>query len=249
MKKYTLLLLLLINILSGCGSKNDGPAQEVVDRAIETHGGRAYDHAHFRFRFRDRIYSWYRDGRRYEYRRIFTDTTGQTITDILNNQGFTRLVEGQPVELPEERSNAFTNSVNSVIYFAVLPYRLNDEAVRKEYLGETMIKGEPYHKVKVTFAQEGGGEDFEDEYIYWFHRDDYTMDYLAYSYHTEGGGMRFREAYNPRRIGGIRWQDYINYKPATSDAQLEELDELYEQGQLEEISRIELEDIRELEGQ
>lgn len=243
-----LLLLSAIFLILSCSRQSDGPAADIVDKAIETHGGRAFDEAHFQFRFRDRDYTWYRNGGRFEYRRIFTDSTGQTVTDVLNNQGFTRLVEGRAVELPEERRNAFTNSVNSVIYFAVLPYRLNDEAVRKEYLGETEIKGEPYQKVKVTFEQEGGGEDFEDEFIYWFHSRHHTMDYMAYSYHTEGGGMRFREAYNPRNIGGIRWQDYINYKPASAEARLEELDKLFDQDELEELSRIELEDIRELEG-
>lgn len=233
-------------LLLSCNQQSDGPAADIVDKAIEAHGGRAFDNAHFQFRFRDRDYSWYRNGGRFEYRRIFTDSTGQSITDVLNNQGFTRLVEGRAVELPEERSKAFTNSVNSVMYFAVLPYRLNDEAVRKEYLGETRIKGEPYQKIKVTFEQESGGEDFEDEFIYWFHSHHYTMDYMAYSYHTEGGGMRFREAYNPRNIGGIRWQDYINYRPVPPDAQLEELDELFEAGELEELSRIALENIRKL---
>lgn len=242
-----LLFLSAVFFLLSCGRQSDGPAADIVDKAIEAHGGQVFEEAHFSFEFRDRTYHWMRDGNRFEYRRIFTDTTGQSVTDILENDGFTRLVEGQAVELPEERSRAFTNSVNSVIYFAVLPYRLNDEAVRKEYLGETAVKGETYHKVKVTFAQEGGGEDYEDEYIYWFHRDSFTMDYLAYSYHTEGGGMRFREAYNPRTIGGIRWQDYINYQPPTLEVPLEALDSLFEQGQLKEVSRIELKNIRELE--
>lgn len=240
-------LCMLLTLLVACSSQSDKAAREAVDQAIEAHGGRAFEEARFSFQFRDRSYQWHRDGNRFEYRRIFTDTTGQAVTDILDNDGFKRLVEGQPVELPEERQNAFTNSVNSVIYFAVLPYPLNDKAVQKEYLGETQIKGEPYHKVKVTFEQEGGGEDFEDEYIYWFHLESHTMDYLAYSYQTEGGGMRFREAYNPRTIGGIRWQDYINYQPPTLDVPLEALDSLFEQGQLKELSRIELENIRELE--
>jgi hypothetical protein len=240
-------LLVLLYALTACQPMETDQAQQIVDQAIESHGGDEFEQAHFRFRFRDREYVWQRDGRKFEYKRIFTDSLGHTITDILNNKGFTRLVEGKPEELPEERVRAYTNSVNSVIYFAVLPYRLNDEAVQKEYLGETEIRGVAYHKVKVSFRQEGGGEDFEDEFIFWFHRDRYTMDYLAYSYHTESGGMRFREAYNPRIIGGILWQDYINYKPSTTGASLERLEELYEQGALEELSRIELENIEEIE--
>lgn len=246
MKLFTALLLLIATLVA-CEPGEISQAQQVVDQAIESHGGDNFDQAHFRFRFRDRTYEWQRKGGRFEYKRIFTDSIGHQTTDILNNNGFTRLVEGTEVEVPQERADAYSNSVNSVIYFALLPYRLNDEAVQKEYLGETEIRGTPYHKIKVSFDQEGGGEDFEDEFIFWFHIDRYTMDYMAYSYQTEGGGMRFREAYNPRIIGGILWQDYINYKPATEDASLERLDEFYEQGRLKELSRIELEDIQNLE--
>lgn len=88
----------------------------------------------------------------------------------------------------------YYNSVNSVHYFAYLPQGLNDKAVQKELLGEVVLKGEPYYKVRVTFAQEGGGNDYEDVFIYWFHKQKFTMDYLAYEFHVDGGGMRFREA-------------------------------------------------------
>lgn len=223
-------------------------AQQVVNKAIETHGGKAFEQAHFTFDFRDRSYVYKREGGLYEYRRLFTDNTGQHYVDILNNSGFSRLINGDTAKLTEERALAYTNSVNSVIYFALLPYRLNDEAVQKEYLGQTEIAGEPYHKLKITFEKDSGGEDYEDIFIYWFHQDNHTLDYLAYSFQENGGGFRFRKAYNPRMVGGIRWQDYINYKPVSMEGiQLEQLDELFQAGKLEELSRIELENIQALE--
>ena len=158
-------------------------AQEIVDKSIEAHGGNAFEQAYLSFDFRDRGYVYKREGGIYEYRRVFTDSTEQNITDILNNNGFTRLINGDTTQLTAERRQAYTNSVNSVIYFALLPYRLNDQAVQKKYLGpETTIEGEAYHKLKVTFKQDGGGEDFEDEFIYWFHQDTHSLDYLAYSF-------------------------------------------------------------------
>ena len=55
--------------------------------------------------------------------------------------------------------------------------------------------------------------------------------------------MRFRKGYNDRDAGGIRFMDYINYKPI-SPAPLEALDSLYMADGLEELSRIELENIQ-----
>ena len=64
------------------------------------------------------------------------------------------------------------------------------------------------------------------------------MDYLAYLYHTDGGGMRFREAINPRRVNGVLIQDYINFKPEDESMDINNISELYENGELEELSRI-----------
>jgi len=95
----------------------------------------------------------------------------------------------------------------------------------------------------VTFDQEGGGVDHEDVYVYWVHKQDMTVDYLAYSYQVNGGGVRFRSAYNRRKIGGIIFQDYINYKH-DKDTPVSSLDALYETGKLTELSKIELKNIK-----
>jgi Family of unknown function (DUF6503) len=106
-----------------------------------------------------------------------------------------------------------------------------------------MIKGEPYFKIGVKFAKEGGGQDFEDEFVYWIHKENYTMDYVGYSYTTDGGGIRFREAYNAREVNGIRFVDYNNYKPSLLEADLTDLDELFEKGELILLSKIETESV------
>lgn len=247
--KYLLPLFSLLSLFSCNQRENEDPgvpskAQEVVDRAIEVQGGDRIDHSWIDFDFRGRHYRALRDEGLYTYERIFTDTTsGDTIRDVLTNSGFMRMVDWEEVELSDKDSAAYASSVNSVIYFALLPYFLNDEAVQKTYLGEAEIKGEPYHKIKVTFREEGGGKDFQDEYVYWFHRDAYTLDYLAYNYEVGGGGARFREAYNPRTVGGIRFVDYINYKPVEPTMEVEIFDRLFEQGEMRELSRIDTENI------
>jgi len=239
-------ILLAILILTGC--QPDAPtAQQIVDKAIEVHGGKKYDRSIIQFRLRDKQYRSLRDNGAFVYSRTFTDTTGQLVYDVLQNSGFTRTINNVKVELPDERKKAFSNSVNSVIYFALLPYFLNDAAVQKEYLGEATIKGEPYHKVKVTFAKEGGGVAHEDEYVYWFHQKNHTMDYLAYSFVVDGGGTRFREAVNPRTIGGIRFQDYHNYTVAEKDFNIADYDKAFEAGKLKKLSEINLEEIQVME--
>jgi hypothetical protein len=215
-------------------------AQWIVDLAIAAHGGeRIASGARVSFEFRDRQYVATRQGGRFQYERIFTDSAGANIRDVLTHQGFFRERDGRRVELSPRDSGAFANSVNSVVYFSLLPYFLNDKAVVKEYLGQGAINGVSYHKVKITFREDGGGKDHEDEYVYWFHRDRHTLDYLAYNFLVDGGGARFREAYNQREINGIRFADYLNYRPADDSREVASFDSLYEAGGMVELSRIE----------
>ena len=116
-------------------------------------------------------------------------------------------------------------------------------AVIKEKVGEENIKGKGYYLIKVTFKKEGGGTDFEDEFLYWINKKEYTVDYLAYKYAVNGGGIRFREAYNPRVVNGLRFVDYNNYKENDLKTPLQSLGKLFETGKLMKVSVIELKDI------
>lgn len=239
--------LLALSCNSNSGQKKTqvtSPAQEAVDQSIAYHGMENLDQAQFVFQFREMFYTYEMQSGRYEYTRIQTDSIGQQVVDRLTNEGLIRFIEGDSVALKEEKRAAYARSVNSVIYFFRLPFGLNDQAVIKSYQGETEIKRKTYHEVKITFEQSGGGEDYEDVFLYWFDVEDHSMDYLAYLYHTDGGGMRFREAINARRINGVLVQDYINYKPEDENMEINGIDELYEAGELEELSRIINEDVK-----
>jgi hypothetical protein len=230
----------LLLILSSCSSSPD--AQSIITKAIEKHGGETYANSRIAFTFRDGNYAALQQGGDYIFTRQFPDSLGG-LTDSLSNDGLNRTVAGEQTEISSEDSAAYANSVNSVIYFAKLPYKLNDGAVNKELIGETTISGEPYYEIRVTFAQEGGGTDYEDTYIYWFHRDDYTMDYLAYRFHVDGGGTRFREAKNMRVVNGVRFADYNNFGSPDMEHPLEEYDSYFEADTLNKVSEINLEDI------
>lgn len=233
-----LTVLICASLYSCVADKGD----QIINETIEHHGGEAYEEFELAFDFRDRHYTASRNKGIFMYTREFSDSTG-TIKDVLNNSGFQRYRNGKLAALTDERRNAFTNSVNAVIYFALLPFGLNDDAVNKKWIEQTIIKGEPYDVIYVSFDPQGGGKDHQDEFLYWIHQDKKTMDYMAYNYETDGGGLRFREAINPRKVGSILFQDYVNYKPADETIPLKQIKALFTSGKLEKLSDIKLENI------
>lgn len=219
-------------------------ADGIIEKSIDVAGGKLFDHSGISFDFRDTHYKAIRDKGKFQLMRYFKDSLSE-IKDVLSNSGFERFKDGEKVQVIDSMVSKYSNSVNSVHYFSVLPYGLDGKAVHKRYLGVSQIKGRDYHKIKVTFSEDGGGEDFEDEFIYWIDKELFTVDYLAYTYkEVEGGqGFRFREAYNPRMVNGLRFADYDNYKPATSTIKFEDFDALFNTNKLELLSKIELKNI------
>ncbi len=224
---------------SACTSTPE--VQRIVDRAIEAHGGAdRLDGTIIQFDFRDRRFTLQHDGGLFHYERTFPDSSVR-IRDVMTNDGVYREIDGRRVELSESMRNSVLSGVNSVSYFVLLPFKLNDPAVRKRHLGTSTIAGEPYDKVEITFAEEGGGRDYRDRFVYWFHQDRHTMDYFAYDFEEDYGGTRFREAVRPRVVGGIRFVDHVNYTsdlfPAPGDS-IEHYDRAFEDGEVRFVSEI-----------
>lgn len=216
-------------------------AQEILNEAIAAHGGELYRTAHYSFVFRGNTYQFKNEGSNYEYTKV-TVKGDSTITDVLTNGDFKRMVNGIKMTLEDEAIAKGTGAINSVIYFATLPYKLNDEAVNVSYLDTVRIKNKNYDVLEITFNQEGGGEDHDDQYFYWVNKETKKIDYLAYNYKVNKGGVRFRSAYNKRVVDGITFQDYVNYK-AEVGTPLKNLPALYEANELEELSKIETENV------
>ena len=222
--------------------KKELTAQEIVDNSIADSGGKRFTDYKVTFDFRDKSYvSEHVDGQRV-YRRI-SDLDSTTITDVKRGNEFERYMNDSLVMVHDTMAVKYANSINSVHYFVRLPYGLNDGAVNKELLGKETIDNKEYYKVKVTFDQEGGGDDFEDTYLYWFDLKSFKPYYLAYDFHTDGGGQRFRRAYNERYVNGIRFVDYENYKPKNKGTDILEIGQLYDKGELELLSKIALKNI------
>ena len=211
---------------------------EIIDRSIDTYGGEKVFNSVVEFDFRKRHYLAKYHNHKFQLTRTFSDSTGQYV-DALTNDGFSRIHNDTLVVLDEKWTGKYSRSVNSVIYFFRIPFILKDDAVKPELLGVTVINEQSYYKVRVSFSEEGGGDDFDDSFIYWFNQDNFHIDYFAYSYSTDGGGKRFRKAINPRTVNGLYTVDYINYKPNDMKIAIENYDQYFIEGGLAEISRIE----------
>jgi hypothetical protein len=237
MKKFIYLTVVFLMIVS-CITGTKDP-QKLIDKTIEISGGEKYNESVIEFDFRDKHYKATRKGGNYKLERFFNDS----INDVVTNSGFKRFINNEIVKVADSMIPRYTNSINSVHYFTTLPYGLNDPAVNKNFLEKVTIKGNEYYKIEVTFKQDSGGDDFDDVYVYWINTQSNKVDYLAYSFHVNGGGMRFREAYNERYINGLRFVDYNNYKSKNKDVTLFDLDVLFENNKLKLLSKIETENI------
>ena len=226
-------------LITACQSGKD--AQHLIDQAITAHGGDDWQGKRITFDFRKFHLTLEEQNGKFRYERAQRDSLGAEIRDVLTNDTFVRTVNGQKQPLDSVQVGKYSRSVNAMAYFVLLPFKLRDPAVLADYVGERTVDGQRYDKVRVRFQAEGGGTDHGDTFCYWFNQQTHTMDYLAYS----DGGPRFRKAMNPQVVGGIRFQDYINYKGNDTDTTAAiRYDQKYTDNEFTELSRIENKNIR-----
>jgi hypothetical protein len=254
-RRFVLLVVILAAV--GCADEPADPgaeppddpavsrAEALIRQAQRAHGTDTLRQSLVSFGFRGARFTARLDDGRFAYTREYADSTGAAVREVLTADTLYRTVDGRPVALSLRERRSAETAVNSVVYFALLPRALTDPAVQPRHLGPAVVAGEPYEEVEVTFRREGGGPDFEDRFVYWIHRERHTVDYLAYYYHTNEGGSRFRRAVNPRTVGGWRVQDYENY---TADGlgpdDIERYDDALRDGGLRLLSQIELDEVR-----
>jgi len=217
-------------------------AQQIIDKTIVFSGADKVVNSEITFKFRDTEFIAVRKNGNYRLgKTYFKDTVA--IDEVLSNHGYERFENTKRVQVPDSVISRYGNSINSVHYFSVLPFGLNDRAVQKKLLEPSTINGKKYYKIEISFSENGGGEDFEDIFIYWIGKEDFLIDYLAYSFHTNGGGIRFRVLKEQCVKNGIRFVDYYNYKPINREISLLDTDKAYENNQLKKVSEIVLKDI------
>lgn len=229
-------------LLSACSQVPT--AEQILERSIKAHGGEKTYNATISFDFRDKHYvGTYKNGT-YKIARHFSDSVENNYVDVLTNNSFNRTVNDSLVTVTEEWVGKYSNSINAVFYFFRLPFNLKDDAAILTYLGKGTLEGKEYYKLKVTFIEDGGGEDFDDVFVYWFNAATYTLDYLAYEYATEGGGKRFRKAINQRAENGWIISDYINYKPKDIKVDIADYDTYFARDGFKKLSKIENKNVK-----
>ena len=233
--KCTLPFLLL---LVACKDINDKTVEEIINKSIEVSGFNTNE-INITFNFRAYHYEFFRKDYNFTYARTTIKDDKKIRDELSSTKGLKRFIDSVPESLTDSLAMVYSNSLNSVMYFFQLPKPLLDGAVHSELLDEIKIEGATYWTIKVYFSEEGGGDDYQDEYRYWINQDTYEIDYLAYNYTTEGGGIRFRKAIKKKRVKGILFQDYQNFSPSNKFEPLDSLPQIYEDGLLSQISLIE----------
>lgn len=235
---------LLALAIMACDRNAPLTASDWIDSSVAAHGSEKLNGRKLSFGFREHDYTILRVGGRFTYTRTL-NTDSLVVIDSLKSSGaFSRHVNGIRTAVSDSMAAKYSESINSVAYFFLLPLPLKDKAVVSE-LGEVArIRGNRFQTLNIGFRQEGGGTDYQDEFRYWISERDSTVDYLAYRYETDGGGIRFRVATRQHRMDGMLFQDYENFKPSSEQVPLDSLPALWERGELELLSTIENEEIR-----
>ena len=233
--------LLCIFFLS-CYSEHSKEKQ-IIEKSVQVYGWNQKEFS-IVFDFRDYRYKLTRKPDFFSYQRS-TFKKGVLVRDIMtSNSKLKRYLDENPFILSDSLTDIYSNSLNSVMYFFQLPRPLNDPAVIVNYNGEKAISNKVYWTLKVKFQEKDGGKDFQDEFRYWIDPKSGYIDYLAYSYLTDGGGTRFRKAKNVRENNGFIFQDYTNFRPVKKFTPLDSLPILYEKGKLILVSEIENKNIK-----
>lgn len=254
MIRLPLTLLAGLTALAACepvaGPQGDPEALALLERSRQTHGSGRLDGAEVAFSFRGTPFVLRRDGSRFRYARTLTDERGRTVEEVVDNDGAHRFVDGVEAPLTADGAARLATAVNSVAYFALLPAPLADPAVRARMLAPDTVGGDVLDRVEVMFAQEGGGADWDDRYVYWLRRPDARIERYAYTYEPSPGdtsrtetGTRFRVPLGATEAAGVVFQDWVNLT-ADSVGALERLATLHEAGETFEVSRVVLDSVR-----
>lgn len=243
---FNLYALLILFVFASCHTEKKSKSEKdqktnnltpdhIIQKAIEYSGKNKFNDHKIVFDFRDKTYVSENRCGHFKMTRI---DSSKNIKDVLFENQLKRKVKGASVQLADTLAAKIKSSINSVHYFVQLPYRLKDQAVKAKKLKDDTIGNKIYYQLQVQFKEAGGGEDYQDIYRYWFDQKDFSLDYLAYQFHTNSGGMRFRAKREEKKLNAVIFQDYDNFKPVSKNLSLKELSTAYQNNKLEKVSEI-----------
>lgn len=229
-------------------------AAEIVGRSIAHHGGTLYESTQIALELCSKsgcsALEVLQDGGVYEYcsttqvrmgeRRVCIDN--DAAREWFDGVGMTSAAApGTPAA--EVFDISLRDWVMQQVYFAFLPYRLEDRSVQLEDQGLETWDGRELRRVKVSFEADTS-TDADDEFLYWFDPDTARLELFAYSYERNEGGLRFRRLTNYRRVGGILFFDQENYGIEGPELSVDLISPGYAARSMRHVSTVELKDIR-----
>ena len=227
------------------GEEAIGGRVEIVARSIAHHGGDIYRHSEASLElcsgsgcYRMTVRT---DGGLYRHE-VTGPHRGRTRTVRADNDSVSASRDGEPLIVLDQARQALRDWATARIYFAFLPYRLDDPTVIQQDLGIDEWEGRRLHKVKITF-EPGSSTDAEDEYLYWFDPETARLEQFAYSFQGRPGGLRFRRLGNYRRVGGILFFDQENLGVEGDELSVDQIDAAFVRERMREVSRVELSEI------
>lgn len=219
---------------------------EIIQRSVELHGGEVYEHSLVELRLCSASgcydISVTTDGGLYRHRVAGPISTGRREV-VATNDSLRHWHNGAEVEVASgEEGQRLRDWATARIYFAFLPYRLNDPSVVQRDLGLERWGDRELRRVKITFRP-GSSTDDQDQFVYWFDPQTARLEQFAYSFEGNPGGLRFRRLDNYRRIGGLLFFDQENLGAQGDGLSVDQIDPEFVERRMRLVSEIRLENI------
>lgn len=186
---------------------------DIVDESIAFHGGETYQRSSTRMTMCSKSGCYDLgskiDGGLFELE-VEGPVAGHRRRARITNDTVEAWQDGMALQLDSADERSIRNWVMARIYFVFLPFRLNDPSVFKEDQGSEVWQGVSLNRVKISFAP-GSSSGADDEFLFWFDPESGRLEQYAYSFAGNPGGLRFRRAFNHRRVGEILFFDQENW--------------------------------------
>lgn len=214
-----LFIALSISVFIFACSKSDA----IIEEAIRVSGYKDYTAFKAEFDIENTHYIVTQSKERFSYERIFKDSI-LTIHDILNNKGFMRMADTLTEILPESEARRLSSSLDSTVFFALIPECLGDAAFIKNYLGQDSFQSQLFDLFEIKSSVESA----KQSSIYcrlWIdadHRIRFIQNFTCNS--DPSNNLTEISAY--QNVMGIQIPEFITYQMVNNSAGSDDLDTL-----------------------
>ena len=118
LKTHYIISALILVLITSFACTKASEDEIILSKAVSNQGPQLLRRSLVTFGFRDSQFSMKRNSGRFQYERIFSDSTGAVIHDVLNNTSVSRTIDKVPFALDSAKARSVTVDVNSVVYFA-----------------------------------------------------------------------------------------------------------------------------------